>query len=80
MKCEELEKIADLWDRMTMIAIDMQELPLAELQVLLCDTYRALTQFHKDALVPKEVTQILLNIEEYLYFSSLMEEKEVPEG
>ena len=77
---EELRLIADKWDHMTMRVLNLQELPLAKLQVLLCDTYRVLTQIHKDSLVPKEVTRILLNIEEYLYFASLMEEKEVPEG
>ena len=80
IKYKELELIAKKWDSMTTIALNLQELPLAQMQVLLCDTYRALTQFHKDSLVPKEITQILLNIEEYLYFASLMEETEVPAG
>ena len=80
MEHEELKRIAEQWDRMTLLTLNLQELSLAQMQVLLCDTYRALTQFHKDVLIPKEVTRILLNIEEYLYFASLMEEKEVPEG
>lgn len=75
-----LERIADRWDRMTALVLNLQELSLAQLQELLCDTYRVMAQFHKDPLIPKEITRILLNIEEYLYFASLMEEKEVPEG
>ena len=77
---EYLGSIAEKWDHMTMIVIDLQELPLAELQALLCDTYRVLTQFHKEPLVPKGISRILLNVEEYLYFASLMEEIEVSEG
>ena len=75
-----LEKIAEHWERMTMYVLNLKELPLRELQLLLYDTYRALTQFHKQSLIPKEITKIFLNIEAYLYFASLMEEKEVTAG
>ena len=80
MEHEELKSIADRWERMTILILSLQELSIAEMQALLCDTYRALTQFHKEPLIPKAITRILLNIEEYLYFASLLEEKEVPEG
>ena len=77
---EELESIAEQWSEITMYVLNLQELPIGELQLLLYDTYRALTQFHKQSLIPKEITKILLNIEEYLYFASLMEEQDVPAG
>lgn len=80
MEYEELGLIAEHWDYMTMRALNLQEISLVEMHALLRDTYMALTQFHKELLVPKEITKILLNIEEYLYFASLMEEKEVSEG
>ena len=80
MEHKKLETIAEHWDRMTTLTLNLQELALAEMQVLLCDTYRALTEFHKDPKVPKEIAKIFLNIEEYLYFAALMEENEVPNG
>ena len=80
MECKDLEAIAEHWGCMTMLTLNLREISLAEMRALLRDTYMALTQFHKDLLIPKEVTRILLSIEEYLYFASLMEEKEVPEG
>ena len=76
---DELELIAKKWDGMTTQVLSLKELSILEMQVLLRDTYMALRQFHKELLIPKEITKILLNIEEYLYFASLMEDHEVPE-
>lgn len=75
-----LEQIADQWGCMTMTVIDLRKLPVVDMQLLLHDTYMVLTQLHKDALLPKEVTKIFLQMEEYLYFASIMEDVEVPAG
>jgi hypothetical protein len=46
------------------------------MQTLLKETYLILTTYHKDSLIPKEISKLFLEIEDFLYFSSLMEEKE----
>ena len=78
MQHVELETIAEQWDHMTSLVLNLRELPLAQMQELLCDTYKVLTQFHKEPLVPKQTFRLLLNIEEYLYFAALMEGDDVP--
>ena len=74
---EELERIAKQWDEMTHRVLDLQKFSFAEMRNLLRDTYVVLTAFHKDQFVPKQISRILLNMDEFLYFTSLMEGNEV---
>ena len=76
MNKTELIGISDAWDDMTHRVLNLEELPLCEIQDLLKDTYSALTFFHKDDLVPKEISRVLLRLDEFLYFTSMMEENE----
>ena len=80
MEYKALEQIANEWQQMTSTVMDLQDISLSEIQGLLKDTYQALTAFHNDVLIPKEVCKILLEMEDFLYFASLMEEKEVGES
>ena len=80
MEFKELYDLAAEWQEMTAAVMDLKEISLSEMQGLLKDTYQALTAFHKDDLIPKEISKILLGMEDFLYFASLMEEKEVGTG
>lgn len=63
-----------------MIVLDLKPLPYSEIQNLLKNTYSILTRYRKNALVPKQISKILLAMDEFIYFASLMEEKELSEG
>ena len=39
-------------------------------------SYEVLDFYHKDALVPKEVSELLLEMDGFLYFASLITDKE----
>jgi hypothetical protein len=73
----ELKQIAYNWKSMTDTVLDLEKFSLSEMQILLSDTYKALRTYHKENVAPKEVSNILLEMYEFLYFTSLMEEKEV---
>lgn len=64
------------WSKMTSIVLDLEKIPFSEMQFLLKDTYRLLTQYHTSTLVPKEISRLLLEMDGFLYFASLMEDKE----
>ena len=74
----ELARIAREWDEATHAVLDLKQFSLTEMQVLLKETYIALTVFHKEEFIPKGISKILLNMDAFLYFASLMENKEVP--
>ena len=77
MKNKELKQIAYNWKSMTDTVLDLEKFSLSEMQILLSDTYQVLRTYHKENVTPKEVSNILLEMYEFLYFTSLMEEKEV---
>ena len=61
---------------MTYTVLDLEKFSLSEMQDLLSKTYQALREYYKNESVPKEISNILLEMYEFLYFTSLMEEKE----
>ena len=73
---DELKSLIGLWDAEIHSALSLKEPSWPKLQGLLKETYKALTLYHKDGLVPKELARIMLCMDEFLYFTSLMEEKE----
>ena len=77
MKYTELEQLTSAWETMTSAVLGLKKLSLPEMQMLLNGTYQALRKFHQDKLVPKDISKVLLGIDDFLYFASLMEEKEV---
>ena len=72
-----LIQLTTQWSRMTGLVLELRKIPSAELQRLLKETYRVLRFYCKDNLVPKEISKILLEMDEFLYFASLFEKKEV---
>ena len=77
MKYIKLKQLANQWEEMTHTVLALEQIPVENLQNLLKETYETLVVFHKDELVPKEISKLFLEMEDFLYFSSLMEEKEV---
>lgn len=72
----ELARIAREWDETTHTVLDLEKFSLTEMQVLLKETYIVLTAFHKEQFIPKGISKILLNMDSFLYFVSLMEDNE----
>lgn len=68
--------IVDEWCEMINIVLDLKELSLSKIQNLLKETYEILTEYHKEKLIPKEISKLLLEVDNFLYFTSLMEENE----
>ncbi|MBE6789262.1 MAG: hypothetical protein E7539_06335 [Ruminococcaceae bacterium] len=77
MKHTKLKRLADKWEQMTHTVLALKEIHIPKLQGLLKETYSALVAFHNDELVPKEISKVFLEMEDFLYFAFLMEEKEV---
>ena len=80
MSNSEIASIVKEWKDMTKVVMSLDELPLPKIQQLLKDTYRILTDFLKSELVPKQISELFLEMEDFLYFSSLMVEKEKSVG
>ncbi len=76
MTIKTINSVIGKWQEMTHAVFELKKLSLEEVQVLLKETYLILTTYHKDSLIPKEISKLFLEIEDFLYFSSLMEEKE----
>lgn len=76
MDINTIDSITSRWDNMTYQALSLQEISLSDIQLQLKDTYHILTEFHKDKLVPKSICKLLLTMDEFLYFSSMMESNE----
>ena len=51
--------IVDEWCEMTNIVLDLKELSFSKIQNLLKGTYEILTEYHKDKLIPKEISKLL---------------------
>ena len=77
MACIEALRIEEKWRAKTSTVLDLEEISPSDMKRLLKETYELLLKFHKEELVPKEVTKVLLEMDAFLYFVSLMERKEV---
>ena len=69
--------ITNRWQAMTAAALNLENIPAKTLQCLLKDSYEALYFYHQSSLIPKELSRMLLEMEEFLYFAELMETNEV---
>lgn len=77
MEQRELKDLVNEWQNITHTVLELKEVPYKKTQVLLSKTYEVLSAFCKDDLVPKSITELFLEIGDFLYFAFLMEEKEV---
>ncbi len=76
MKQYDFELLLNEWRQMTATVLDLNEIPCNKLQLVLKESYKVLSAFQSDSLVPKEIAQLFLEMEEFLYFASVMEDNE----
>ena len=77
MELERIDLLINQWKEMTYAVLNLKKISLSEMQELLKETYKLLIKFHKQEVIPKELCKLLLEMDGFLYFSSLMEDKEV---
>ncbi len=80
MEYEIIRGITREWEDMTDKVLDLKELSVSDIEELIADTYEVLTEYHKNTLVPKEITKLLLEIKEFLELSSAIEFAEKSKG
>ncbi len=78
MEIKTIIQATDEWNNLTARVLDLKDFEYTRMQALLQKTYRILKSFHKDDVVPKEISKLLLSMDEFLYFSSMIEDKDVP--
>lgn len=70
----------DEWDNMTNKVLDLEQLPVSDMEELIKDTYEILIEYSKDELVPKEIAKLLLRIRHFVEMASAIEFNEKEEG
>ena len=73
----DINHVIDEWKELVGVILDLEPIPQEELQELLKNTYAILRAYHKEALVPKEISELFVAIYEFLYFASVMEDNAV---
>jgi hypothetical protein len=64
------------WFDLTHEVLELKKIPSEQLQDLLKDTYKILYFYHRQDCAPKMVSKLLLEMDEFLYFVSLLEDNE----
>ena len=80
MSYNEISLLIKEWKDITSVVMSLDELPRTKVQQLLKETYRMLTDYHKLGIVPKEIIALFLEMEDFLYFTSIMEGVEKEEN
>lgn len=70
------ETTAKSWEHLTSVVLNLEKISLPSLQAVLKETYFILSHMSKETHVPKSVCKMLLSMDEFLYFSSLIEKNE----
>ena len=70
----DINDVIDEWKELVGVILGLEPIPQDELQELLKDTYVILRTYHKETLVPKEISELFVAIYEFLYFASAMED------
>ena len=76
MKREDIKRVTEEWDDMTHRVLDLKRIPSIAIRDLFAKSYHVLDYYHKESLVPKELTEMLLEIDGFLYFASLITDNE----
>lgn len=75
-----ITRVIEDWQEMTHNVLDIKDIPLTDIENLLKETYTILTTYHKNTLIPKELTKLLLEIRDFNEISSAIEFAEKPSG
>ena len=73
---EKISAVTNEWIQMTHKVLHLKRIPTTEIRNLLKDTYEILTFYHKQEIVPKTVCEMLLEMDGFLYFASMITDKE----
>ena len=76
MEQKNIKAITEKWIDMTHRTLNLKRIPSIEIRDLFKESYEVLTFYHKDSLVPKEIGEMLLEMDGFLYFASLITDKE----
>ena len=76
MKQETITQITAEWIQMTHQALDLKRIPSLEIRDLFKKTYEVLYAYHKEEIIPKELSKMLLEMDAFLYFAALITDKE----
>ena len=68
---------ARAWLDLTYVVLDLKKIPARQIQNNLKNTYEILYFYHRQDCAPKMVSKLLLEMDAFLYFVSLMEDGEV---
>ncbi len=71
-----ITEITEKWKRITYSVLDLKRISSAEIRENLKKTYEVLNYYHKDEYVPKSVCEMLLEMDSFLYFASMITDKE----
>ncbi|MGN0538358.1 MAG: hypothetical protein ACI4KI_00710 [Candidatus Fimenecus sp.] len=77
MKLETINSAINKWQDMTNAVLDLKMFSLEDMQSLLKKTYLVLTTYHKESLVPKEISKLLLEMDGLLYFITIMDSEDL---
>ena len=76
MNNENIKSVADKWVDMTYKTLDLKRIPSIEIKDVFRESYAILSRYYNEALIPKEVARLLLEMDGFLYFASMISEKE----
>ncbi len=76
MERDIITKITNDWVLMTLSTLDLKRIPSIEIRDLFKRSYEVLYYYHKDTVVPKGVSRMLLEMDGFLYFASMITDKE----
>lgn len=80
MSLERITRVTEGWQEMTHTVLNIKDISPTDIENLLKETYMILTTYHKDTLIPKELTKLLLEIRDFNEISSAIEFAEKPSG
>ncbi len=66
------------WDALTNAVLELKKPDPSAVTACLRESYAVLATFRNSCTVPKDVCRLLLSMEEFLYFCSVFEGKDVP--
>lgn len=74
METKRIEELTNEWKTDTWNAIELKDVDLSRLQKLFSETYSVLGKFRNEKLVPKEISRLLLEMHDFSWWVSDLEE------
>lgn len=74
METNRMEELTHEWKTTTWQVIELKEVDVSKLQRLFSETYSVLCEFRNNSLVPKEISSLLLEMHDFSWWVSDLEE------